>query len=83
MPTKQKDLEGTLISSVLDTSKNAYIVEYTVTSRGVKRHLLTVFSLQPGRFLLTLTGQAQEENWPAVESLMRSVVDSYKIKLMD
>lgn len=76
-------MEGSLISSRLDTSKNAYVVEYLVTSRGVERHLLTVFSLQPGRALLSMTGQARAENWKACERPIRATVDSYNLRIDD
>lgn len=81
VPPKKKDIEGELISSTTDTAKNAYIFEYTVNSKGVKRHLLTVFSLQPGQSLLTLTGQAKEDTWPEVEPVIRAVIDSYALNL--
>lgn len=83
MPPKKKDVEGNLIKSRTDDENKAYIVEYTVTSRGVKRHLLTVFSLQPSRYLITLTAQAREENWPEAEPVVRAVLDSYKLNVLD
>ena len=67
-----------MLSTRTDTANNAYVIEYSINSRGEKRHLLTVFSLQPGRFLVTLTGQAKEENWGSREKDIRKVVETYK-----
>lgn len=72
-----------MISTTTDAGKNAYVIEYTITSKGTKRHLLTVFSLQPGRYLITLTGQALEDNWASSEAVLRAVADSYKLKFLD
>lgn len=78
-----KDVDGKVISAKVDTAKNAYIIEYLITSKGIERHLLTVFSLQPGRWLLTMTGTAKEANWKEREADIRKAVDSYSIRLMD
>lgn len=83
IPRKGKDLDGELISVNMDTKKNAYVIEYTVTSKGVQRHLLTVFSLQPGRQLISLTGQAKADNWGAREAVIRAVADSYVLTPLD
>ncbi|PXF47117.1 hypothetical protein BWQ96_03059 [Gracilariopsis chorda] len=83
VPKRGKDIEGDLISTRTDTEKNAYVIEYTITSKGVKRHLLTVFSLQPGRYLLTLTGQALEDNWASSEPVLRAVTESYKLRILN
>lgn len=83
MPSKRNGVEGSLIETKTDDKNKAYIVEYNVTSRGVKRHLLTVFSLQPSRYLITLTAQAREENWHEVEPVVRAVMDSYKLTVLD
>ncbi|CAN8074044.1 unnamed protein product [Agarophyton chilense] len=83
IPKSGKDIEGSLIGYEDAPDKNAYVFEYTITSQGVKRHLLTLFSLQPGKYLLTLTGQAKEDNWKANEPVMRAVIDSYKLQIMD
>lgn len=81
IPPTKKDIVGELISARMDSEKNAYIIEYTVTTKGVTRHLLTVFSLQPSTCLNTLTGQATAELWPKVESEIRAVADSYVLKI--
>lgn len=83
IPSGRKDVDGKVISTRLDSDKNAYIIEYTITSSGVQRHLLTVFSLQPGRYVLTLTGQAREDNWAAREPVMRAVTDSFILNKFD
>lgn len=83
IPRGQKGIEGKLISSRVDSEKNAYVIEYTITTSGVQRHLLTVFSLQPGRYLLALTGQALEDKWAARAPVMRAVADSFVLKKLD
>lgn len=83
IPRGQKDVDGKVISTRTDTEKNAYVVEYTITSNGVQRHLLTVFSLQPGRYLLTLTGQAKEDNWAARAATLKAVADSFVLTKLD
>lgn len=83
IPRGRKDVEGKVISTRTDTAKNAYIVEYTISSGGIPRHLLTVFSLQPGRYLISLTGQTLEDNWRAQEPVIKAVADSYKLKVLD
>ncbi len=85
MPDGQGGVQGKLISAELDTKKNAYVVEYTITpsENEPSRHLLTVFSLQPGRYILTLTAQTTEDLWAQEEPLLRRVTDSYQIKLLE
>lgn len=83
VPRGKVGVDGAVISSIVDAKKNAYVVEYTIAARGVERHLVTVFALQPGRFLLTLTGQAKSENWPKQEAIMRAVTDSFALKILD
>lgn len=83
IPRGAKDIEGNVISSRVDSSKNAYVIEYTIKSGGVPRHLVTVFSLQPGRYLLTLTGQSLEGTWSAQEAVIKAVADSYQLKIKE
>lgn len=85
VPDGRGGVYGELISAVQDTAKNAYVVEYTITPSkfAIKRHLITVFSLQPGRFILTLTGQTTDDRWKDEEALLRSVAESYKIQLFE
>lgn len=83
VPRGRKDIDGKVISTRVDSEKNAYVVEYTITASGVQRHLLTVFSLQPGRYVLTLTGQAREENWAAREPVITAVTDSFILNKLD
>lgn len=66
-------------------SQNAYIIEYQIKPAGdiPLRHLITVFSLQPGAELITLTCQSREENWASKEKMFKEVVQSYKLKLRD
>ena len=80
----QDGIKGEVIAASQDSSKNAYIVEYTLQPKDLeKRHLLTVFSLQPGRFLLTLTTQTSEDRWQQESDLFKQIVASYKLKLRD
>jgi len=59
---------------------NAYVFEYTMRIKdGPTRRLLTVFSLQPGSWIITLTAQAREEEWPSVEKELRAAINSYKL----
>lgn len=83
IPQTKKDIYGEVISTTTDSVNNAYVIEYAITSSGVRRHLLTVFSLQPGRYLNTLTAQAREENWVAREPVLRAVTNSFKLQLLD
>lgn len=83
VPRGRKDVDGTVLSATTDVKNNAYVIEYTITSSGIKRHLLTVFSLQPGRYVNTLTAQAREENWSVREKVMRDVVASFVSKPLD
>lgn len=83
VPKGRKGIDGQVISTRVDSSKNAYVIEYTITSAGVARHLITVFSLQPGRYLLTLTGQAKEENWAKNEAVLKSIADSFVLNKFD
>lgn len=85
MPDGQKGVSGDIISAEMDAKKNAYIVEYTlkVGEDAPVRHLLTVFSLQPGRYLLTLTGQTTEDLWASEQKTLREVAASYKIEYLD
>jgi hypothetical protein len=64
---------------------NAYVIEYQLKPAGDAplRHLITIFSLQPGRYLCTATVQAREENWAGKEQMFRAVVGSYALKLRD
>lgn len=81
VPREGKDIGGRLIQSRLDSTNNAYVIEYAISSRGVDRHLLTVFALQPGRYLVTLTGQAKENNWGRREGVLRAVTDSFHLDI--
>ena len=59
---------------------NAYVFEYKMQIKdGPTRRLLTVFSLQPGSWIITLTAQAREEEWPSVEKELRAAINSYKL----
>lgn len=82
---KKSGVIGEVIAADLNTKMNAYVCEYTITpgTGKEKRHLLTVFSLQPGRFIITLTAQTKEDNWENNSPLLRRVADSYRIKIMD
>lgn len=73
---------GKVISSKIDLQNNAYVIEYTIESKGVNRHLLTVFSLQAGRYLVTLTAQAQVQNWENREAVFRDVIRSFKLRAL-
>lgn len=79
VPRKGKDIDGRVIATRVDTENNAYVIEYAIESMGVKRHLLTVFALQPGKWLLTLTAQAREENWGKRGELFKAVADSFQL----
>lgn len=79
MVPKGKDIDGEVLSTSTDSKNNAYLIEYTVNSKGVKRHLFTVFSLQPGQYLITLTGQTREENWQEREPVIKAVAKSYSL----
>lgn len=59
--------------------RNAYVYEYTITQKGVKRHLYTIFSLNAGKYLNTLTGQSKEEVWSEVEPMIKAVADSFQV----
>lgn len=85
VPTGEKGVSGDVIAARLDSGKNAYVVEYTlkVGEDAPVRHLLTVFSLQPGRYLLTLTGQTTEDLWAKEKDTLRAVADSYKLRYLD
>lgn len=80
-----KGVEGEVISAQLDAVKNAYVIEYTITPSkdDATRHLITVFSLQPGRFLLTLTAQTTQDMWSKEQDLLRRIADSYQIKYLE
>jgi PsbP len=81
-----KAVPGNKVIKVEKSPKNnAYIIEYLLKPSGSAplRHLITVFSLQPGLYLCTATVQATEEHWPAKEKMFREVIDSYKLKLRD
>lgn len=83
VPRKGKDIDGQVITTRVDARNNAYVIEYGIESMGVKRHLLTVFALQPGRWLLTLTAQAREEKWGKREDLFKTVADSFQLEVLD
>lgn len=83
VPRKGKDIEGRVISTRVDVANNAYVIEYEIEARGVRRHLLTIFALQPGRSVLTLTAQAKDENWGKREGEFRAVADSFQLKTLD
>jgi len=82
---KKSGVSGEIITAELNSKMNAYVCEYTITPGAdkEKRHLLTVFSLQPGRFIITLTAQTKEDDWEKNSALFRRVADSYRIKIMD
>jgi hypothetical protein len=71
-----------LISVTDDSRKNAYIVEYILKPAGkaTPRHLVTVFSLQPGQYLFTLTGQCEDTRWDAKKNVLLAAADSFIIK---
>ena len=79
MVPKGKDIDGEVLSTTTDSKNNAYLIEYTVDSKGTKRHLYTIFSLQPGQYLITLTGQSREENWDQREPVIKAVAKSYSL----
>lgn len=79
IPPKKNDIEGELVSSKIDSMRNAYVYEYTITQKGVKRHLYTIFSLNAGKYLNTLTGQSKEEVWSEVEPMIKAVADSFQV----
>jgi PsbP len=74
-----------LISVKDDSRKNAYIVEYILKPSGTAkpRHLITVFSLQPGQYLFTLTGQCADARWDAKKNVLLAAADSFIIKPRD
>jgi len=84
-PTAGWTRTDTTLNGELNSKMNAYVCEYTITPGAdkEKRHLLTVFSLQPGRFIITLTAQTKEDDWEKNSALFRRVADSYRIKIMD
>lgn len=83
VPSNSKDVSGEVITTRTDPRNNAYVIEYAITAKGVTRHLLTTFSLQPGRYLITLTGQTKNDNWGKQEPVIRAVADSYQLQIFD
>eukprot|EP00171_Calliarthron_tuberculosum_P012549 IDg12549t1 len=73
--TLNGSVTGEIISTALDASKNAYVVEYTLNSfqGAAQQHLLTVFSLMSWRFMLPIIGQMTEEDRDSEAALMRRV----------
>jgi PsbP len=71
-----------VLSVTEDTQKNAYVIEYILKPPGSApaRHLITVFSLQPGQYLFTLTGQSKEENWNAKKDALLATAQSFTLK---
>lgn len=78
--TSGKGVDAQMVSVAKRPADNAYVFEYTMKVKdGPMRRLLTVFSLQPGQSIITLTAQAREEEWPSVESELRAAIDSYRL----
>lgn len=79
-----KGVDSEMVAVAKRPADNAYVFEYKMRVRdGPTRRLLTVFSLQPGRWIITLTAQAREEEWPDVERELRAAVDSYRLLQVD
>lgn len=77
-----KDSGGKVLGVKEDTERNAYIVYYRLKKGGDDgswMRLLTVFSLIPSRYIVTVTAQAREDKWGEVEEDMRKCVDSFRL----
>jgi PsbP len=74
-----------LIAVTNDAGNNAYVFDYELKPSGDKdlRRLRTVFSLQPGQNLCTLTAQATADRWDGVKDVLVGVTDSYRLKIQN
>lgn len=73
--------ENKVFSVTNDVKNNAYVIDYQLKPPGDRpiRRLLTVFSLKPGQYIITLTCQAPATFWPSKSETMRKVVDSFRL----
>ena len=77
-----KDNGGEVLGAKEDGKKNALVVSYRLRKGrkdGEVVRLLTVFSLIPSRYIVTLTGQADDKNWKDVEDDIWRCLNSYQL----
>lgn len=77
--------ENKVFSVKNDLKNNAYVIDYQLKPPGNRsvQHLLTVFSLKPGTYIVTLTCQTSESNWTTKQEELRKVIDSFHLNLDD
>jgi len=59
---------------------DTYIFDYQIKPPNQpEKHLITLFTIRPGQYIVTLTAQANAENFAAQETQIRSIVDSFSL----
>jgi len=65
----------------IDTKPDRYIFDYNISPpNNPEKHLLTLFTMRPGRCIVTVTAQCDEKNFAAAEPEMRSVIKSFVLE---
>ncbi|KAJ8902930.1 hypothetical protein NDN08_006248 [Rhodosorus marinus] len=59
---------------------DTYIFDYQIKPPNQpEKHLITLFTIRPGQYIVTLTAQSNAENFAAQETQIRSIVDSFSL----
>ena len=72
-------LTSNLLDSKLWNSGEGYLYEYTLKDRTRFVHFRTGLALIPGRTLVTITTQCNEEDWARLESVYAAVLKSFQL----
>eukprot|EP00188_Purpureofilum_apyrenoidigerum_P001283 Plantae.Rhodophyta-Purpureofilum_apyrenoidigerum.ctg16890.p1 GENE.Plantae.Rhodophyta-Purpureofilum_apyrenoidigerum.ctg16890~~Plantae.Rhodophyta-Purpureofilum_apyrenoidigerum.ctg16890.p1 ORF type:complete len:198 (+),score=30.42 Plantae.Rhodophyta-Purpureofilum_apyrenoidigerum.ctg16890:136-729(+) len=65
----------------IDTKPDRYIFDYNITPpNNTEKHLITLFTMRPGKCIVTITAQCDEKNFANLEPEMRSVIKSFVLQ---